>query len=291
MSDTADTKIAEILKKYGEPLAGNIWRVQGQAVIYHKTLERIAAQAGIAFDPPQVLRAERDEAVILVTGRLGDRSDWSIGEAVINVNYRVSGRQAAYVYAMSEKRAKDRVILKLIGLHGLLYSEEEADDLGKGKPSEDDARPNGAEPLAGPPTAAATPAKAKRPLAPITVNGEQVEPEKSAHQARKDDDWPKFMADLQKHSGGSDILLRWVPSRLDSLQKHPWYGKSLEAWREALVAALADECHSEREIDHWKDANAERFRSLPLDWRLAGSGAVEDAIVNLRCAQPQDAAE
>ena len=125
---TADQQIADILAKYGEPIAGNIWRVQGQAVIYHKALERIAAQAGIAFGPPTILRAERDEAVILVTGSMGERTEWSIGEALVNVNYRVSGRQAAYVYAMAEKRAKDRVILKLVGLHGLLYSEEEADE-------------------------------------------------------------------------------------------------------------------------------------------------------------------
>src|SRR3954471_12942814 len=126
---TADQQIADILAKYGEPIAGNIWRVQGQAVIYHKALERIAAQAGIVFGPPTILRAERDEAVILVTGSMGERTEWSIGEALVNVNYTVSGRQAAYVYAMAEKRAKDRVILKLVGLHGLLYSEEEADEL------------------------------------------------------------------------------------------------------------------------------------------------------------------
>jgi hypothetical protein len=126
-----DKDIADILAKYGEPFAGNVWRVQGQAVIYHKALERIAAQAKIAFDPPQILRAERDEAVILVVGRIGDRSEWSIGEALVGVNYRVSGRQAAYVYAMAEKRAKDRVILKLIELHGLVYSEEEADEFKK----------------------------------------------------------------------------------------------------------------------------------------------------------------
>jgi len=71
------------------------------------------------------LRAERDEAVIQVTGRMGDRVEWSIGEALIGVNYRVSGKQAAYVYAMAEKRAKDRVILKLTGIHGLVYSEDE----------------------------------------------------------------------------------------------------------------------------------------------------------------------
>src|SRR5215204_531422 len=129
---TADQQIADILAKYGEPIAGNIWRGQGQAVIYHKALERIAAQAGIAFASPTILRAERDEAVILVTGRMGERTKWSIGEALVNVNYRVSGRQAAYVYAMAEKRAKDRVVLKLVGLDGLLSSEEEADELKSG---------------------------------------------------------------------------------------------------------------------------------------------------------------
>lgn len=125
---TSDHQIADILEKYGEPVAGSIWRVQGQAVIYHKALERIAAHAKITFDPPNILRAEADEAVILVTGRIGDRAEWSIGEARISVNYRVSARQPAYPYAMAEKRAKDRVILKLIGLHGMIYSEEEADD-------------------------------------------------------------------------------------------------------------------------------------------------------------------
>ncbi|MCK2056899.1 trna delta -isopentenylpyrophosphate transferase [Methylobacterium sp. 37f] len=142
---TADKQIADILVRYGEPFGGNVWRVQGTAVIYHRTLERIAAQAGITFDPPTLVRAERDEAVILVTGRMAgtktgtkagtERVEWSIGEALVNVNYRVSGRQAGYVYAMAEKRAKDRVILKLLELHGLVYSEEEADEFRQGHPA------------------------------------------------------------------------------------------------------------------------------------------------------------
>src|SRR5690349_23258696 len=132
--NTTDKKISEVLAKFGEPMAGSIWRVQGTAVIYHKTRERIAAQANVAFDEPKIIRAERDEAVIQVTGRMGERVEWSIGEALIGVNYRVSGKQAAYVYAMAEKRAKDRVILKLIELHGLVYSEEEADDFKQSRP-------------------------------------------------------------------------------------------------------------------------------------------------------------
>lgn len=137
----ADKQIADTLAKFGEPFAGNVWRVQGNAVIYHKALERIAAQADIRFDPPTILRAERDEAVMLVVGRMGDRSEWSIGEALIDVNYRVSGKQAAYPYAMSEKRGKDRVILKLINLHGLVYSEEEADEFKGSAPATPAAKP------------------------------------------------------------------------------------------------------------------------------------------------------
>jgi hypothetical protein len=105
----------------------DIWQVQSATVIKHKALERLAASARIAFDAPTIIRANADEAVILATGRLNDRVEWSIGEALVNVNYRVTGKQAAYVYAMAEKRAKDRVILKLAGLHGL-YSEDEADE-------------------------------------------------------------------------------------------------------------------------------------------------------------------
>jgi hypothetical protein len=134
--NTTDKKIAEVLAKFGEPMAGNVWRVQGTAVIYHKALERIAAHAAIQFEPPTIVRAERDEAVILVTGRMGERLEWSIGEALVGTNYRVSGKQAAYVYAMAEKRAKDRVILKLIELHGLVYSEEEADEFKNSRPSQ-----------------------------------------------------------------------------------------------------------------------------------------------------------
>lgn len=153
--------IKDILEKYGEPIVGNVWRVQNATVIYHKTVERIAAKARIEFDPPTILRAERDEAVLLVSGRMGDRRDWTIGEALVNINYRVSGKQAAYVYAIAEKRARDRLVLKLIGLHGLLYSEDESDDFKEGRsaqsveadpetgevkqPPPASARPNGSE--------------------------------------------------------------------------------------------------------------------------------------------------
>ena len=119
-----DEQLATILARYGEPVTGNVWQVEGQAFIHHKALEHIAAQARIAFAPPTVLRAERDEAVLLVVGRMGERVEWSIGEALVGVNYHVPEPEAAYAYAMAKKRAKDRVILKLIDLPDVVSSEE-----------------------------------------------------------------------------------------------------------------------------------------------------------------------
>lgn len=124
--------IKALFEKFGAAISGDdVWKVQAATVIKHKALERLSAAAGIEFSTPTIIRADRDEAVILVTGKLADRTEWSIGEALVNVNYRVTGKMAAYVYAMAEKRAKDRVILKLAGLHGI-YSEDEADEFRQG---------------------------------------------------------------------------------------------------------------------------------------------------------------
>ena len=72
--------------------------------------------------------ATAKEAVVLVTGHMGDKSEWSIGEAAPYNN------KNSYPFAMAEKRAKDRVILKLVGLHGDVYSEDEADAFKEARP-------------------------------------------------------------------------------------------------------------------------------------------------------------
>ena len=67
-------------------------------------------------------------AVMCVTGHMGDKTEWSIGEAAPYNN------KNTYPYAMAEKRAKDRVILKLVGLHGDVYSQAEADEFNEAQP-------------------------------------------------------------------------------------------------------------------------------------------------------------
>tara|TARA_R110002110_G_scaffold158190_1_gene355416 strand:+ start:1153 stop:1713 length:561 start_codon:yes stop_codon:yes gene_type:complete len=101
--------------------------------VKHKALEKVAAHEEIQFSPPEILAldVEKKHAIILVTGwrpNQKEKREWSIGEAAPYNN------KNSYPFAMAEKRAKDRVILKLVGLHGEVYSEEEADEFKESRP-------------------------------------------------------------------------------------------------------------------------------------------------------------
>lgn len=142
-----DDRVREILEQFDEDMSAT-WVVQGRRVIYHQALERIAIKVGIVWDAPTWLVTAPDCAVVQASGHLpyvndrdpttSGRFEWSVGEAHIGKNYRVSDKVAAYPFAMAEKRAKDRVILKLIALHGLVYSEDEADDFRESAPKSND---------------------------------------------------------------------------------------------------------------------------------------------------------
>lgn len=118
-------EIADFMQKHGVT-SDEIWLVAGgkNYAIKHKALERIAAEQGIHFEPPKIIEANGADklAAMCVTGHMGERTEWSIGEAA------PSNNKNAYPFAMAEKRAKDRVTLKLLNTHGAIYSEDEADD-------------------------------------------------------------------------------------------------------------------------------------------------------------------
>ena len=117
-------KVTKALKEIGLESKDCLWDSHGQWVLKHKACERLAAHAGITFDNPQNIETDADKgiAIIMVKGYLGDKSEWSYGEAT------PKNSKNAYPYAMAEKRAKDRVILKLIGMSGDIYSESESDE-------------------------------------------------------------------------------------------------------------------------------------------------------------------
>lgn len=131
-------QISDFMEKFGV-LSDELWEIPGSSscAIKHVALERVAAEQGIAFDPPQIAtRDYRGEGVaMLVIGRLGERTEWSFGEAsTFNLEQKVSrnGKPLpVYPWAFAEKRAKDRVILKLLNVHGAIYSEEESDEFAK----------------------------------------------------------------------------------------------------------------------------------------------------------------
>jgi hypothetical protein len=132
MKDEVPDKVKETLKDIGMTPQQAGWNCHGTYVLLHKALEKVAVYKNIVFDEPKVLEnnSEKKIASLLVVGKMGDKSEWSIGEA------SPSNNKNSYPYAMAEKRAKDRVILKLVGLHGDVYAEDEADAFKEDRPSD-----------------------------------------------------------------------------------------------------------------------------------------------------------
>jgi hypothetical protein len=192
-----DPLLVDILKRYDLTPKDALWDCHGTLVIYHRYLERIAAKAGITYDPPQIIEAKSADKIvaICVVGRMDGRSEWSIGEAAPGNN------KNSYPYAMAEKRAKDRVILKLVGLAGFVYSEDEADDFKNG--------PKGAVEVETPPAAPPPASKAPPPPSPsgkgnlfwIEADGSEVRFEKGS-------DW--FAHALKKLRAARDPAPLWA---------------------------------------------------------------------------------
>lgn len=115
--------VKDILQELDIYNQAHIWqhKQSNQYIIKHMALEKIATHKKIVFDMPQIIEADSKNqiAVVCVKGKMGNVEEWSIGEASPKNNFN------PYCFAMAEKRAKDRVILKLIGLHGEVYSSAE----------------------------------------------------------------------------------------------------------------------------------------------------------------------
>lgn len=148
-----DPRIEAVRKEY-DLRADDFWQIpqNKQWVCKHAALEIVAVKAKVEWSPPMVIEANTENgiAVLSVTGRLGERAEWATGEASPKNN------RNTYPWAMAEKRAKDRVVLKLVGIHGLVYSEDEM-------PSGAPADPTGAQEKAGAPEPQQAPADSGHP--------------------------------------------------------------------------------------------------------------------------------
>tara|TARA_R100001082_G_scaffold36814_1_gene19398 strand:+ start:2602 stop:3012 length:411 start_codon:yes stop_codon:yes gene_type:complete len=115
-------ELRERLKKYEMNPNDVLWDCHGTPVMYHKYIERIAVIENIQLDPPVIIRNEPNDICVLVSGTLDGHTEWSFGEA------SKSNNKNAYPFAMAEKRGKDRVILKLAGMAGHVYSDVDVVD-------------------------------------------------------------------------------------------------------------------------------------------------------------------
>ncbi len=118
-------EISAFMEKYSVD-ADEIWKVrEGAFAVKHRALERIAAEQQVLQEGLPILEncnQESKTAVVLITMRKNGRMVSSFGEAAPYNN------KNGYPVAMAEKRAIDRCILKLLQIHGAVYSESEADE-------------------------------------------------------------------------------------------------------------------------------------------------------------------
>ena len=119
-----DPRIEAVRKAY-DLEKSDFWQIpqNKQWVCKHAALEVVATKANVEWEPPQIIQSDAANGIasMIVFGTMGERSEWATGEASPKNN------KNSYPWAMAEKRAKDRVILKLVGIHGLVYSEDELD--------------------------------------------------------------------------------------------------------------------------------------------------------------------
>jgi hypothetical protein len=137
-----DPLYEKILAKYEIPATEALWPLVRfnkaenkqitQWLILHRYCEQLAAKANIEFSEPTVVVNDVNEkgkrtAVLFVKAKMYSQEkgkfveEWTYGEATPENTF------LDYVFAIAEKRAKDRLVLKLLGFHGNIYSDVEAD--------------------------------------------------------------------------------------------------------------------------------------------------------------------
>lgn len=193
---TLKAELKKILDKYGiDPRdKSQVWDCHGTLVLYHRAYEVIAAKEGIVFDMPMVLEADgiNKTVALCVLGHMGDYKEWSVGEAAPGNN------KNSYPYAMAEKRAKDRVVGKLVGLSEYIYSEAEADEFAQARGKELPAQTEAREAQTGDWETLANDIIAEAKLAPTVLQVNRLLAEHKADVARMKEGAPQIFATMKK---------------------------------------------------------------------------------------------
>ena len=117
-----DEKIKKILEKFKINSEKALWDCHGTQIMYHRYIEEIGASAGVQVINYETIKADESTAIVKCHARLGKVDQFSYGEC------SPRNSKNAYPVAMAEKRAFDRCVLKLVGLHGHVYAISEMPD-------------------------------------------------------------------------------------------------------------------------------------------------------------------
>lgn len=130
MSDYTQKLIDKFTKQYGLSRRNDFWALKrGRKetwIIKHRAIEIAAAHEGITWEL-EVLNFSPD-VVVKCTAKHGDRVVQSFGECSPKNN------KNNFPYAMAEKRAVDRCVLKLLNAHAYLYSDQASDEFSEPEP-------------------------------------------------------------------------------------------------------------------------------------------------------------
>lgn len=101
-----------------------LWNKHNAVCMKHKYIEIAGQNKGVIIESLDEIEKNSKEGVVAIkcTASLNGNRVITYGEATPKNNTN------AYPYAMAEKRAIDRAVLKLIGIHGFVYSEDEVDN-------------------------------------------------------------------------------------------------------------------------------------------------------------------
>lgn len=123
--DMRNRLIKEMLKRFEFEWKDALWqhKQSGEWLMKHKYVEIVGAKLGVQYSF-QVVECDsaNGNMVVICTAKTGDKTVQTFGEA------NTKNNKTSYPMAMAEKRAYDRAVLKVVGLHGFIYSETEFDD-------------------------------------------------------------------------------------------------------------------------------------------------------------------